>query len=160
MIQLRRAEERDLPAMLRLSDEIQELHVQGEPQVYHRGEAEERRAWYAGKLAEDAWFWVAEDGGELVGLLLLQRMDRPANPFTAARSWLMVDQLVVGREAQRRGVGQALMAQAEREARTLGLDRLELDVRAFNRAAIGFYEALGYRPTALRMYRSLTGEGE
>lgn len=158
MLQLRRAEQCDLPAILRMSEEIQDLHVQGEPSVYHLDQAEARRAWYAEKLGEGACFWVAVEGADLLGMLLLERVDRPARPFTRERSWLLVDQLVVRRDAQRRGVGQALMGQAEQEAQMLGLDRLELDVRAFNQVAIRFYESLGYRPSALRMYRDLTGE--
>ena len=155
MIQLRHVERNDLPGIVRLSAEIQALHVQGEPEVYREGDPEERRAWYAEKLAEGAWFWVAEEQGELLGMLLLQRVDRPANPFTWARSWLLVDQLVVLKGAQRRGVGQKLMQLAEVEAEGLGLGRLELDVRAFNAGAVRFYERLGYRPAGLRMFRNL-----
>lgn len=153
MILLRRANASDLPALLRLSAEIQQHHVDGEPDVYRPTDPTEIEAWYAAKLAEDAWFWLAEDAGEVLGAVLLVRVDRPANPFTWGRSWLLVDQLVVLKSAQRRGVGRLLMEHAASEAARLGLARLELDVRSFNGGAIRFYEELGYKPTGVRMVR-------
>lgn len=43
------------------------------------------------------------------------------------------------------GLGRRLMQDAARVARLRGADRLRLEVRADNEAAIALYESLGYR---------------
>ena len=74
--------------------------------------------------------------GALVGVLGM----RPVH--TLARGpHLHVDDLVVRDDRRRGGVGRALMAYAEADGRARGLATLFLDAQ---RAAIPFYEALGY----------------
>jgi ribosomal protein S18 acetylase RimI-like enzyme len=47
--------------------------------------------------------------------------------------------------ARGRGIARAIVAEAERLARDLGLVVLNLDLRDTQRAAIGLYESLGYQ---------------
>jgi ribosomal protein S18 acetylase RimI-like enzyme len=53
--------------------------------------------------------------------------------------------IAVGHEARGRGLGEALLAAAERAARANGCRRLRLEVRQDNAGAIRLYERLGYR---------------
>ena len=57
--------------------------------------------------------------------------------------------LAVSPGQQRRGHGQALMAEIERRLEALGCPKLNLMVRHDNRAAIGFYARLGYEEAAV-----------
>lgn len=60
------------------------------------------------------------------------------------------------REAyRRRGVGRALMAEAERRFRLRGCDWVRLEVLAPNRVARALYAELGYRATDLRLGQAL-----
>jgi len=52
--------------------------------------------------------------------------------------------LAVGAAHQRCGYGRALMVEIERRLEALGCPKLNLMVRHDNRAALGFYERLGY----------------
>ena len=81
--------------------------------------------------------------------MVVQR--RAATPFSPERADLYVDALGVAPEAQRQGVGRALMRHAESRARELGLNRVRLDVRNANPNGIRFYEALGYSPEQTKM---------
>lgn len=52
--------------------------------------------------------------------------------------------IVVDASARGLGVGERLLRRAEREARAAGADRLALEVRVGNAAAIALYERTGY----------------
>jgi len=80
---------------------------------------------------------VAIAEGRLAGyaLVVLRKGSQTARLYSIA----------VDRKLARRGVGRALMAASERYARARGRDRLSLEVRADNAAAIALYRGLGFR---------------
>ncbi|MFT3800315.1 MAG: GNAT family acetyltransferase [Burkholderiaceae bacterium] len=63
--------------------------------------------------------------------------------YDGHRGW--VNYLAVSPAWQRRGVGARLMAELEQRLTAFGGPKLSLQVRASNRAAVSFYERLGYR---------------
>lgn len=77
---------------------------------------------------------IRDDGGDLIGGL------------TASTSygWMLVKTLWVSDGARNKGLGQALMAQAEDKARALGCHGAWMDTS--NPAAQRFYAGLGYQP--------------
>jgi ribosomal protein S18 acetylase RimI-like enzyme len=79
-------------------------------------------------------FLVAVADDEIVGSVMAG--------YDGHRGW--VNYLAVATDARRAGVGRALMAEAERVLAGLGCPKVNLQIRATNAAAIGFYEALGY----------------
>lgn len=88
---------------------------------------------------------LAFDGDAAVGLI---------NCFAgfstfAARPLLNVHDLVVVAGRRGEGVGQALLAFAEAEARRLGCCKLTLEVLTGNAGALRAYERAGFRPYAL-----------
>jgi len=84
--------------------------------------------------------WGAFEGREILGVIGF----RPAHNLSRG-AHLFVDDLVVTAKSQTRGIGRALMALAEREARRHGFDGVYLDSRA---TALDFYKKLGYAPHA------------
>ena len=88
---------------------------------------------------------LAFEGPEAVGLI---------NCFTgfstfAARPLLNIHDVVVRADRRGRGIGQALLAWAEREARRLGCCKLTLEVLSNNRRAMASYRAAGFVPYEL-----------
>jgi ribosomal protein S18 acetylase RimI-like enzyme len=79
--------------------------------------------------------WVADDGGEVVGLLVLE---------THAEH-LEVENLAVDPARQGQGIGRALMAFAEQRAGELGLDQMRLHTHAKMTENQAIYARLGYR---------------
>jgi len=61
-----------------------------------------------------------------------------------------LETIAVAAKDQRRGVGSWLMNELLEELRTEQINRLNLEVRASNRAALGFYGALGFEETGRR----------
>ena len=80
---------------------------------------------------ETAVHIVALEDGALVGTCRVLKADERAK----------FGRLVVARAARGRGIGAALLAEAERRARTMGCERMVL---AAQTSAMGLYERAGY----------------
>lgn len=87
------------------------------------------------KLARDPeGLFVGEINGEIVASYMLG--------YDGHRGW--INYLAVSTGQQRIGLGRQLMAHAEQTLLAMGCPKLNLQVRADNAAAKGFYQALGY----------------
>jgi ribosomal protein S18 acetylase RimI-like enzyme len=102
----------------------------------------------AGGLASP-WFTVllAIDDHNVGGYATLVRIPK----LHINRGALYVDELYVLEAHRRRGIARALIGEAERLARELGMARVRLIVRPGNAAARALYDGLGYKPAALDM---------
>jgi ribosomal protein S18 acetylase RimI-like enzyme len=79
-------------------------------------------------------FLVAELEGVVVGVLMAG--------YEGHRGW--VNYMAVDIGQRRRGIGTALMRDAERRLRALGCPKINLQVRLENTAVQAFYAALGF----------------
>jgi ribosomal protein S18 acetylase RimI-like enzyme len=80
-------------------------------------------------------FLVAELEGVVVGVVMAG--------YDGHRGW--VNYLAVDIGQRRRGIGSALMRDAERRLRLLGCPKINLQVRTENREVQAFYAALGFK---------------
>jgi ribosomal protein S18 acetylase RimI-like enzyme len=80
-------------------------------------------------------FLVAELEGVVVGVVMAG--------YEGHRGW--VNYLAVDIGQRRRGIGSALMRDAERRLRLLGCPKINLQVRAENSGVQAFYAALGFK---------------
>jgi RimJ/RimL family protein N-acetyltransferase len=109
-----------------------------------RSTGEERRYLRALRRHPDAAVFVADDGGAIVGRLSVAR-----DPHTASRHVADLG-LMVAATHRRRGIGRALLEQAEAWARDAGVRKLELHVFPWNEPAIKLYEDCGFEREGLR----------
>jgi RimJ/RimL family protein N-acetyltransferase len=109
-----------------------------------RTPGEERRYLRSIRRHPHAAVFVAEADGTIIGRLSIARDAHPASDHVADVG-LMVD-----RGHRRVGAGTALMVEAERWARQVGVRKLELHVFPYNEAAIALYEGLGYEREGFR----------
>ena len=79
-------------------------------------------------------FLVAEEAGAIVGSVIAG--------YEGHRGW--INYLAVAPEHRRRGMGRALMTEAERLLRTAGCPKINLQVRTGNVEVLGFYKAIGF----------------
>jgi ribosomal protein S18 acetylase RimI-like enzyme len=87
------------------------------------------------KLAfQPGLFFVGLDGNRVIGSIMAG--------YDGHRGW--VNRIAVLQSHQGRGVGSALMREAETRLRTMGCTKINLQVRTSNAAAAEFYERLGY----------------
>lgn len=94
---------------------------------------------------------VAELGGRIVGLAAIHvspslEYDEPAAKLSA---------IVVDREHRRRGIGEALVAAMEAEARTRGCGLIFLTTAERRRDAHAFYRRIGWEETGRRFAKRL-----
>jgi len=98
----------------------------------------------------DAQFFVAEDGGRVIGILGIE-----VAVYGVAEFGMMVDA-----EVRRRGVGTALLSAALEWAREHDAHKVALQVWPDNAAAIALYEKHGFQKegTLRRHYRRRNGQ--
>ena len=118
-----------------------------------RSIADERRYLRALKRFPDAAVYVADDDGDVVGRLSLARDPHPASRHVADLG------LMVAATHRRRGLGTALLEQAVRWSREVGVRKLELHVFPWNEPAIRLYETFGFEREGVRKGHYLR-EGE
>lgn len=102
-----------------------------------------------GNAGYEVWGHFVED--VLAGTVVIA-----LGPFDAE-----VDSIVVADAYRRRGVGRALMTQAVTRARMLGKEKVLLEVREGNAAAIALYQQMGFGidGTRANYYAALKGQG-
>ena len=98
---------------------------------------------------------LAEEESRIAGAIITIVRDTAPIPILTPRRVANIDIIVVRQDQQGRGIGQALMVQAEQWARTRGADDIELTVYFFNQKAIRFYSGLGYEGLSQKMVKKL-----
>jgi diamine N-acetyltransferase len=146
-MEIRVVTEDDLPNLVSIQHEFHEQHRQAFPTYYRASTDEELLAGMKEFIATGhARVWMASVGAAPAGFLTLRIDAVPENFACYARSEAVVDQMAVASQFRRRGVGRALMSQAEQYAKSQACDGLRLGVLATNAAAREFYAAVGFAP--------------
>ncbi|BBL72066.1 GNAT family N-acetyltransferase [Methylogaea oryzae] len=137
---VRPAQARHVPALLELLDALFRLESDF---AFDAGKAERGLRMLLGQ--DDALALAAEARGRVVGLCTVQTVISTAEGGPVG--W--VEDVVVAEDWRGRGVGRRLLAEAERWAAERGLTRLQLLADGDNRAALDFYDRLGWGATRL-----------
>ena len=148
---IRRAEEKDMDAVLRLLSQVLELHARLRPDIFIPGTTKYTRPELREIFADDVRpVYVAEEDGAVLGYAFCQLKKQPFSnnmvPFTS----LFIDDLCVDAAARGKGVGAALFEFVKDEAARLGCYEVTLNVWEGNDAR-AFYEKMGMRPKETQM---------
>ena len=143
---VRFAEEKDLEAVNVLRREVNDLHVVGKPEVFKPGFCDELRDYlYTIHADPQQKIVVAEVNGRVRGFAVLHHINRPENPFMFERDFLDIDEFGVEEGFRRQGIASAMIRFIQDYVKEKGYSRLELNMWEFNRGALAFYEAAGFR---------------
>jgi ribosomal protein S18 acetylase RimI-like enzyme len=102
-----------------LCRDVQSLHAEHHPQLFKLPQSDDfAEAFFAEMLAmPEVTLFIAEEDSHPLGYVLCRIFNRPENVFTYANRFLFIDQISVRLESQRKGIGAALLKQAEVHAR-------------------------------------------
>ncbi len=150
-ILVRRAEERDIPRMEELLDDICRLHCEGRPDIFRPG-----RKYRSEELIKlfsdpDRLVLVADSGGVVLGYAICIIKKYETHPVFQNFTELYVDDLCVDAECRGQGVGHSLFNEIKNYATRIGAHDIDLNVWSFNKSAIKFYESIGMKPKSMKM---------
>ena len=142
---IRFAKTADLEQVQRLRKEVNDIHVQGRPDLFKAGFGKELQDHiYAYMVSESNQIVVDEEDGMIRGMVMLDWIDRPENAYAHARKMCHISELCVDAAFRGERIGHALLGFVRQEARKRGFPRIELDVWDFN-DALAFYEHEGFK---------------
>lgn len=142
---IRFAKEDELERINVLRKQVNDLHVEGKPDVFKPGFNEELQnyVYYIFKDPEQK-IVVADKDGEICGFAILHHIYKPENPFMKVRDFLDIDEFCVDEKHRREGIATAMVEFIKNFAKEQGYHRLELNMWEFNQDALAFYEAAGF----------------
>ena len=92
------------------------------------------------KKNKDFYYWVAEEQGEVIAYLNLQKILEEGDIYKIA----------VRLDKRRQGIGEQLLEYAIQEAKKEGITQITLEVRKSNTAAISLYQKKGFSQEGIR----------
>lgn len=145
---VRFAKKRDLDRVNELRKQVNDIHVEGLPDVFKAGFGNGIRDLAKVILeGEKSDIIIAERDGIICGMACVDYVNRPETPYGKARSFYHVQEIAVDVEFRRQGVAKELLEFMVADAKKRKFDKIELDVWEFNDSAIQFYEKVGFSQT-------------
>ena len=147
-MQIRRADENDIPEVLRLLSQVLEVHAKIRPDIFIPGTTKYGRDDLAEMFSDDdrpVYVAVSDDQSAL-GYVFCQIREPSGSPTMIPRRTLFIDDLCVDERARGQHVGSALFDHAVSEAKRLSCGEVTLNVWEGNDAAVEFYRAKGMKP--------------
>ena len=152
-IEVRRAMERDIPALMRLLVQVNMVHHNGRPDLFKGPTTKYDEGELRALLTDDAApvFVAVDEEGNVMGhgFCVLQRQANTR--LMVENATLYIDDICVDEAARGRGVGRALYEHILAYARGIGCYNVTLNVWSCNPGAMAFYEKLGMTPYKVGM---------
>ena len=155
-MEIRFADTRDIPGMIRLLQQVGEVHHRIRPDLFRAGAQK-----YDEKALEellrdpDRPILAAVEDGKLLGYCFCILETVRDNPVLMDDKTLYIDDLCVDEECRGKHVGKALYDRACAYARELGCRSVTLNVWCGNDTAMAFYEKQGMKPRKIYMETTL-----
>ena len=151
---VRYANREDLTRVNELRKQVNDLHVEGRPDIFKPGFSQEMQDFLYKIFESDNMDVIVAERDDIVcGFACVQYVDKPESPYSFARHFYDVDEFCVDVAFRRQGVATELIDFIKQEARLKGFDRVELNMWEFNEDARAFYEAVGF--TTYRRYMQM-----
>ena len=143
---VRFAKESELDRVNELRKQVNDIHVEGKPEVFKPGFGEELRD-FVNVIWNDPEqeIVVAENDGVICGFAVLHHINKPENPFMKERDFIDIDEFCVDKDHRRKGAASAMVSFIKEFAKEKGFSRIELNMWEFNQDALAFYEAAGFK---------------
>lgn len=139
-MEIRFAREDELDRVNELRKQVNDLHVEGKPDVFKAGFNDELY-----NHIYDIWndpeqeIVVADADGIICGFAVVHHIYKAENPFMFERDFIDVDE-----RFRRQGIATEIITFIKDYTKEKGFKRIELNMWEFNQGALEFYEAVGF----------------
>ena len=155
-MEIRLATKTDIPGLIRLLQQVGEVHHQIRPDLF-RGGAQKYSDADLAKVLQDPErpIFAAMAGDTLLGYCFCMIEEVKDNPVLQDVKSLYIDDLCVDENCRGQGVASKLYAHVCSYARSIGCRSVTLNVWCGNDNAMRFYESRGMKPRKIYMEASL-----
>lgn len=150
---IRNADKKDLPRIMDLLHQVNDVHAEGRPDLFIKGhtkytEEELIRIIYN---PETPVFVYTDDMDNILGYCFCIVKDHTAEQHLAPIKTLYIDDLCVDAGFRGQHVGKILYDYVKEFAKSAGFYNITLNVWSENPGAIGFYQHIGLKPYKIGM---------
>lgn len=155
-MEIRFANEKDIPGMIRLLQQVGQVHHEIRPDLFRAGAQKYDEAALKALLADPKRpILIADLDGTVAGYAFCILLETQADPVLCDRKVLYIDDLCVEETIRGKGVATALYQQVLAYAKSLGCHSVTLNVWCGNDSAMAFYEKCGLKPQKIGMEKIL-----
>ncbi len=151
-MEIRRAENFDIPKIGELLLQVHALHSKERPDIFRVGSRKYTDEELAKIIKDDSRpIYVAVEDGTVLGYAFSVIEDIKDDGSLADRRSLYIDDICVDEKRRGEHIGELLYKFVEEEARRLGCYQITLNVWSLNPGAVKFYEKMGLSPLKVTM---------
>ena len=124
-MEVRFAKEKELDRINELRKQVNDLHVDGKPDVFKPGFCDELRDFINVIWTDpEQEIVVADADGAICGFAIIHHINKPENPFMKERDFLDIDEFCVDEAYRRKGVATSLITFIKEYAKEKGFQPL------------------------------------
>ncbi len=131
--------------------QIHELHLSNRPDIYNDGESFPKECFEKVLSDVNNLNYVYVENKKIVGVLNATLQHTNPLPIIKPRTYYFIENIVVDKNHRRKGIAKKLFHYLTLKAKENNIDSIELNVWAFNKDAIKFYESMGMNIKNIRM---------
>lgn len=144
---IRRASEKDIDSLIKLLQEVLEIHANIRPDIFISGTTKYTRSELLEKLAndEEPIYVAVDENDEVMGYAFCALKQQPFSTNMVPFKSLYIDDLCVDSTCRGQHIGEQLFEYVKAEAKRLGCYEVTLAVWAGNDGAERFYDRIGFK---------------
>ena len=148
-VRIRTAKKVDYESVIKIMSQVQDMHVEWRPDVYKPNDKLILEDVFE-KIIENGTFYVAETDDMVVGVLeiVFRHIESPSHVM---RDVIFIDTMAIDENFRGMGIGHQMFDFLKAMKQEKGLDGIELQVNAKNRAAYEMYQKCGFTEKSINM---------
>ena len=159
---IRKAEQKDIPGILRLLSQVLELHAAIRPDIFVPGTTKYTQQELEEILRDDLRpvYTALDEAGQIIGYAFCMIREQPDGSNLVPFRSVYIDDLCVDETARGQKIGEKLFLHVKEEAEKLGCYELTLNVWEGNDGARRFYDRMGFHVQSTHLEYILKKGGE